>query len=277
MTVLPSIIITLGVIILGLGTGAVSNVTSGGAGVFTIFVLEEYAGLSIQQAVGTVLAASTVFVLVGAITFYRKKQVDGQLSLTIGLAGVLGAFFAARVASTLQSSLVERGLGGFTLVVAIYSIYRIMQMRTSRRVSITEDSSLNGGTDPRRASQWSGRDPVAISLQIGIGTLIGLATGLFGVGGGGLTMAVLLFMFKLDTKVMLGTSLMASFFRYAGGSLGYLTTGNINPTIFLIFAAAGAIGSLVGARVALKQAKDSYIQIIVVLLLLFVSIEFLAK
>jgi len=277
MTFFTSLLIILGIIVLGLGTGAVSNVTSGGAGVFTIFLLEEYAHLSIQQAVGTVLAASTVFVLVGAIAFYRRKQVDGQLSLTLGLAGVLGAFFAARLASTLQSSLVEHGLGAFTLLVAMYSIFRIIQLRRSRRIAILDESPARTSSGLSRTSRLNGRGPVAIVLQVTIGIAIGLATGLFGVGGGGLTMAVLLFAFKLNPKTMLGTSLMASFFRYAGGSLGYLTTGNIDPTVFLLLAVAGSVGSLVGARVALKQSKDSYVQIIVVLLLLFVSVEFLAK
>ena len=275
MTLLISIIITIGIIILGLGTGAVSNVTSGGAGVFTIFLLSAFGGLSIQTAVGTVLAASTVFVLVGAIAFYRRKLVDGQLSLTLGLAGVLGAFFAARLASTLQSSLIERGLGAFTLLVAVYSIFRVWQMRQSRMVSL--NNGANGESDPEFRSRWAGRDSSAILLQVAVGIVIGLATGLFGVGGGGLTMAVLLFAFKLRAKMMLGTSLMASFFRYAGGSLGYLTTGNINLTVFLILATAGAIGSFVGARFVFKQAKDSYVQVVVVLLLLFVSVEFLIK
>ena len=100
------LILAGGVFVLGLVTGALSNVTSGGAGVFTIFVLTGYGNMSIQEAVGTVLAASSVFVLVGAITFYRQKEVDGQLSVTIGLAGVGGAFFAAKLASSLESTTV---------------------------------------------------------------------------------------------------------------------------------------------------------------------------
>jgi len=275
MTELVSLIFYLAIIILGLATGAVSNVTSGGAGVFTIFVLSRFGTLSIQDSVGTVLASSTIFVLVGAITFYRKRLVDVQLSLTLGLAGVAGAFFAARLASTIQSTLVERSLGAFTLLVAGYSIYRIFQLRGAPGSSVPNGEK--GLADPKIivSSRWSGRNPSSVLAQIGIGTMIGLATGLFGVGGGGLTMAVLLFAFKLKAKLMLGTSLMASFFRYAGGSLGYLTTGNIDPTVFLDLAITGGIGSLVGARMVFRQAKDSYIQMVVVLLLLFVGIEFL--
>jgi len=131
--------------------------------------------------------------------------------------------------------------------------------------------------DRAQLSRWRKRDPIALIVQVGVGALIGLVTGLFGVGGGGLSMAVLLFAFKLRAKLMLGTSLMASSFRYAGGSLGYLTTGLIDPTVFLVLALGGGIGSLLGARVVITRTKDAYVQVIVVLLLIFVSLEFLTK
>jgi len=265
------------VFILGVITGALSNLTSGGAGVFTIFVLSRFGNLSIQSAVGTVLAASTVFVFVGALTFYRKKQVDGQLSVTVGLAGVAGAFLAARIASSIQSTTVERLFGAFTLIVAGYTLFRLVRSRTTTRLSIKKDLVSSGTEDSVEMTRWSGRDPAAIAMQLGVGTLLGFATGLFGVGGGGLTMAILLFVFKLRAKMMLGTSLMASFYRYAGGALGYLTAGLISPLIFVILAIAGSIGSLLGARTLVTRTKDVYVQVIVILLLLFVSVEFLAK
>jgi len=83
------------VLALGVLTGGLSNVTSGGAGVFTIYFLTAYVGLAIQDSTGTVLAASTIIVLIGAISFYRKGGVDVQLALTVGVSGVVGAFAAA--------------------------------------------------------------------------------------------------------------------------------------------------------------------------------------
>ena len=273
----PSIVIALGILVLGLATGAASNLTSGGAGVFTIFLLTGYAHLTVQQAVGTVLSASTIFVLIGALIFYQKKQVDGQLSITLGLAGVAGAFFAARIASTLQSGLLEHGLGAFTILVAVYGIVSFTRSRFLKRNLVRDGPGTIEASEAEMTPRWAGKDPLAILVQIGIGVMIGIATGLFGVGGGGLTMAVLLFAFKQDEKLMLGTSLMASFFRYAGGSLGYLSTGQVDPTVFLILAVGGGIGTLLGARVVLRQKKGGYIQVLVVLLLLLVGIEFLAK
>ena len=275
-------IILLGVIfIFGVITGGLSNVTSGGAGVLTTYILTKYADLPIQSAVGTVLAASTFIVAIGAIAFYRKKEVDGQLSITVGLAGVVGAFVAARWASSIESSLLEHAFGAFTLAVAFYTMYRIYRQRKKRLGSFFATGPPPGGAGPVGAAEekgrWRGRDPLAIAVQLAFGTLIGVATGLFGVGGAGLTLVVLLFVFKLRAKMMLGTSLMASFFRYAGGSLGYLSTGLINPMFFLILVIGGGIGSIVGARIVMKRTNDLYVRVIVVAMLLFVSYEFLVK
>ena len=244
---------------------------------FTIFLLARFENMSIQEAVGTVLAASTVFVLAGAITFYRKKHVDGQLSITLGAAGIAGSFFAATLASSLQSTLLERALGWFTILVAVYTLVQSVRLRRRNVGSFSEylQHSDLGGVD--EASRWTGKDPLAILAQVTFGTSIGLVTGLFGVAGAGLTMAALLFAFKLRAGLVLGTSLTASFFRYAGGSVGYLTTGLINPTVFLILSAGGVIGSVFGARFVTGRSRRSYIQFVIVALLLLTGIEFLIR
>jgi uncharacterized membrane protein YfcA len=223
-------------------------------------------------------------VFVGAVMFYWRKEVDGQLSITLGLAGVVGAFLAARFASTIQSILLERAFGIFTVFLAVYASAEFVQSYRRKRAVKFSTLSINGSTvssidsEPDGYSRWRGRDAGSLAIQLSLGIAIGFITGLFGVGGGGLTMALLLYLFKLKPKVMLGTSLMASLFRYAGATVGYATTSSIDPLLFSVLAIGGAIGSIVGARVVMsKRTKDSYIQIILILLFVFISYEFLFK
>lgn len=277
----------LGVVFfLGLITGALSNVTSGGTGAFTIFVLTKYyGGLTIQQSIGTVFAASTVMLLFGAVTFYRRGEVDKQLALTVGLPGVVGAFTAARFATMLQSALLEQAFGAFMAFLAFYASFELFQSyrrKKKTRLAATTSLDVNGGANTSTVSNvevhssWRGRSLPAIAVQISLGIAVGLITGLFGVGGGGLMMAALLFLFRLKTKVVLGTSLVASLFRYAGGTVGYAIASSINPFIFLVVAIGGAIGSVAGARVVTnKRTKDSYIQFVLIGVFLFISYEFL--
>jgi len=293
MIVIPYLIVLIGIFVLGIITGGLSNVTSGGAGVLTIYVLVNYANQNLQNATGTVLAASAVFVLVGVITFFRRGQVDFQLGLTVGLSGVAGAFLAARWASTIESGSLEHIFGAFTLALAFFTSYLfISDWRKKKRMNGNGqiDSKISSPAGVQmpinqlqmqpQISRFSGTTPLALSVQILKGVLIGIATGLFGVGLASLSVVLFLLLFKLDTKMVLGTSLFASFFRYAGGSLGYLSTGFINPFYFLILVVGGAIGSIVGARMVLGTgvaSRDILIKMAQVAILVFISYEFLLK
>ena len=242
---------------LGVITGGLSNVTSGGAGVLTIYVLVNFASIELQSATGTVLAASAVFVLIGVITFYRRGQVDTRLGITVGLSGVIGAFFAARWASTIDSSSLQHIFGGFTLALAFFTSYlflsdwrktkAIKEGRAVPKIAQTTDVSASGQFQMQRPiSRYSGTTPLALSVQILKGVLIGVATGLFGVGLAELECCSFPTLFKLDTKMVLGTSLFASFFRYVGGSLGYISTGSIDWFWFIVLMVGGGIGSIIG-------------------------------
>src|SRR5208283_5153398 len=224
-------LILLGILVLGVVTGGLSNLTSGGAGLLTIYVLTSYAGLIIQKSTGTVLAASTVIVLVGAVSFYRRNQVNLQLGVVVGLSGVVGAFVAARWASAIASGDLEKVFGVFTLGLAGYTLYLISLDLRGRKTPLQEENSnkmetsiktenSDGGADANskvRVPRYTGLDPAALAIQITKGALIGVATGLFGIGLASLSVVLFIVLFRLDLQVVLGTSLVASFFRYVGG------------------------------------------------------------
>jgi uncharacterized membrane protein YfcA len=292
-------VLIAGLFILGLISGGFSNVTSGGAGILTIYLLTNFLNLTIQQSAGTVLAASTVFVFFGAISFYRKKQVDMKLAITVGLSGVVGAFFAAKWASTINPAVLKPIFGAFTLAFAIYTSYLFLDERRKKRKSnvgntdpqsekvSSKFSSPTGGSENSQeeeaqviTSRWRRTDATGLAVQIAKGALIGVATGLFGVGLASLSVVLFIILFKLDLKMVLGTSLFASFFRFLGGSVGYLTSGEVNLFYFAIITIAGTIGSVIGAKVVLgkgRGSREGYIKILIIGILLFISYEFLLE
>lgn len=303
--VIPFEVVVVGVFILGVLAGGLSNVTSGGAGVFTIYILTNYAGLAIQESTGTVLAASTVIVFIGVVSFYRKKQVHMPLALSVGLSGVVSAFLVARWASTIAGTSVEQAFGGFTMALAFYTLYQFYKdwkrgnkrrmLQTPKPISDTSLAQISSVSVPVIGSsagsavgisnnsplyKWSGTNPTALLLQIATGVFVGIATGLFGVGLASLSIVLFLLLYNLDMKMALGTSLLASFFRYAGGSLGYFTASQFDPLMFGVLVVGGGLGSIVGARIVLgkgKGSKDGYVKLLIVGLLFFISYEFLLK
>ncbi len=295
--------------LLGIGTGGLSNVTSGGAGVLTIYFLDTFLRLTIQGATGTVLAASTIITGIGTISFYRKKLIDMKLGITVGLSGVVGAYIGGIYASSVENVSFEHVFGAFCLVLAaytsfmFYSEYRKKKKESATVYATVSESSvpdvnnpgnavaanqastvpsggIGGSPAPSARGRLSGTDPLSLSVQIAKGVLIGLATGLFGVALASLSIVLFILLFKLDTKMVLGTSLFASVFRYAGGTLSYIITGNVNTYYFLILAVGGAIGSVIGAKMLLGGgtfSKDYFVKLIVVAILLFIGYSFLTK
>ena len=291
-----------GVFVLGAAGGGLSNLTSGGAGAVTIYLLTKFLGLQIQESTGTVLAASAVIVFLGAISFYKKKQVESRLALTVGLSGLAGAFLSAVWVSSLSladSAMLERAFGAFTLALTTYFAYSLLSSRRSQSKSAFEDLSgstvgLRGGVSStqglrlaapslgwtaREGNRWAGSDPTATGVQIAKGLMIGVATGLFGMGLASLSVIAFMVLFGMNTKVALGTGLLASVFRYSGGAVGYVISNRVDPLLFTVLVAGGAIGSVLGSRFILRDIEvkkgDSWIKILQVGLLVFVGCSFL--
>ena len=87
-------------------------------------------------------------------------------------------------------------------------------------ISSLSDQNVPSSSASSRPSTSKRKRRLPSPALIGVMVLIALGVILF------------LLLFRLDTKTVLGTSLFASFFRYLGGSVGYLTAGQINPVAF---------------------------------------------
>lgn len=78
-----------------------------------------------------------------------------------------------------------------------------------------------------------------------LGAAVGLASGMFGVGGGIIIVPVLVYLFHIDQRIASGTSLLAIVPTALAGVIAYGMHGNVN----ILLAALMAIGSVVGAPV----------------------------
>jgi uncharacterized membrane protein YfcA len=85
-------------------------------------------------------------------------------------------------------------------------------------------------------------------LGLALGVLIGITLGFFGGGGSILTVPLLVYVFGLDAKQAIASSLLVVCAASASGALQYWRVGQIAPRIGLVFAAAGATGAYLGGR-----------------------------
>lgn len=80
-----------------------------------------------------------------------------------------------------------------------------------------------------------------------IGILSGVASGLFGVGGGIIMVPAMIFFLKMDIKLAVGTSLLVIIPTAAMGVFKHLHLGNVDWRVALLLTPTAICGSYLGA------------------------------
>lgn len=103
------------------------------------------------------------------------------------------------------------------------------------------------------------------ALGLLLSLAIGVSLGFFGGGGSILTVPLLVYVFGLDPKQAIASSLLVVAVASGFAALQHARAGNLRPRVALFFGAAGMAGAYLGARVAAFVAGG-------VLLLLFAAL-----
>ncbi len=104
--------------------------------------------------------------------------------------------------------------------------------------------------------------------------LVGLLTGILGVGGGFLIVPALVMLVGLSFHQAVGTSLIVIAMNSAAGLLGHLSGSSFDFNLIAIFVVAGFAGTFAGARLArrldtgmLRQAFAVFVIVLALFLL----------
>lgn len=215
-------------LLLGIPVGLTLGLVGGGGSILTVPILIGVIGLEPKAAT----SASLVIVAVNAIAALRvymcEQLVQYRMAFTVTAAGLLGSIAGTWANHLISPQILTFAFTGLMVLIATKMLYS-----TSDETSSTH--------------------PVSISRIMLAGTLIGLTTGFFGVGGGfiivpallalGLTMRqavpTSLLVIALNSLVALGLRLMAGAnvpFAYAlpmilGGIIGSSLAVRIAPKI----------------------------------------------
>jgi len=96
--------------------------------------------------------------------------------------------------------------------------------------------------------EWFSKGAAYLSPAAGlIGIVSGIASGLFGVGGGIVMVPAMVFFLKMDIKVAVGTSLAVIIPTALMGTYKHLSLGNVDWKVALSLAPTAVLGGYVGA------------------------------
>lgn len=87
-------------------------------------------------------------------------------------------------------------------------------------------------------------------ILIGAGILTGVLSGLIGIGGGSIVVPILIYLFKCDAKVAIGTSLCVIFPTALIGSVLHYQAGNIRLQYLVLYVPLSIMGAFLGVKLA---------------------------
>jgi uncharacterized protein len=265
-----------------LGMGAAVGFLSGLFGVgggFLMTPLLIFSGVPSAVAVGTEAAQIVATSVSGAIAQFRRGNVDIKLGVVLLLGGILGSVIGVQLVRIL------RRLGQFDLFVSATYVTFLGIIGTLMLIeSLNSWRKIRAGSPSpgRRSGQhsWVHRLPLKMrfhksKLYISalppffIGSFVGLLAAIMGVGGGFIMVPALIYLLRVPTNIVAGTSLFQIVFVTAATTLLHAT---FNKTVDVMLAGllmvGGVIGAQYGATVGAKMRGEQFRFFLAVLVLL---------
>lgn len=234
--------------------GAVGGVSSGmfaiGGGVLMVPLLVWKWGLDQRHATALALAAVVPSGLVGSLTYLARGQVDLVVAATVSVGAMAGAVAGTRLLQRVPVDRLRWMFVVFILAVAVRLVL-VPPVRTGHDVDLS---------------------PGVAAGFIALGLAVGVASGLFGIGGGIVAVPLLVSFFAASDLIAKGTSLLVSVPTSAIGTasnhraglvdvrtgliLGSVATAVSVPAVFLALATPPRLsGLLLAALLVLVAAQ----------------------
>lgn len=234
-------------VILGaLAIGLVLGLLGSGGSILTVPVLVYLAHEPDKVAIAESLAIVGGIALVGALPYAKQRLVDWHSVLWFGVPGILGTYGGAALSKWIPGPL------QLALFATVMILAAVLMFRGRKNV-------MDKAGEPRR------RQP--LWLIAGEGLLVGVLTGLVGVGGGFMIVPALVLLGGLSMRLAVGTSLLIIAAKSAAGFWKYTDVlagmgQQVDWGLIGLFTAVGIVGSFVGnsvgGRVPQAQLKRGF-------------------
>jgi len=252
--------------ILGFVAGIASGMFGIGGGVIIVPVLVTVLGFALQQATGTSLGALLMPVGIFAVfEYYRANKINVRAAAWIAAGLVLGAIGGANIAVNLPSDTLRQIYGVFLL----YASWRFVEPRKWLAEMRNQKTTTTAAPEKPRTMAWY--------WFILLGIIAGIASGMFGIGGGVIIVPALVGLLKFDQKTAAGTSLATLLLPVSiGGAIVYYQNGLLEVDVAAPVAIGLIVGAFAGARIALGLPSKT-IKRIYGIFLFFVGLYFIFR
>ncbi|MDF8353157.1 sulfite exporter TauE/SafE family protein [Ensifer adhaerens] len=273
-------------ILIILGMGAAVGFLSGMFGVgggFLITPLLIFYNIPPVVAVATGANQVVASSISGAITHFRRGTIDIKLGTVLLCGGLAGATVGVWLFSLL------RRLGQLDLVISLLYVVllgTVGGLMLWESVVAMRKAAKNQQTTLRRPGQhnWVHGLPLKMRFKkskiylsvipvVALGFCIGILTSVMGVGGGFIMVPAMIYLLRIPTNVVVGTSLFQIIFVSAYTVIAQASTNyTVDIVLAFVLMIAGVIGAQYGVRVG-QKLRGEQLRALLALLVLAVGIR----
>ncbi len=267
---------------MGAAVGFLSGMFGVGGGFLITPLLIFY---SIPPAVAVATGANQVIAssFSGALAHFKRRTLDVKLGSVLLAGGLVGSTIGVYIFSLLRT------LGQLDLIVAIlYVVFlgivgglmlvesarAIRRARQGQQISLRKPGQHNWIHKlPLKMRFRTSKLYVSIIPVLGIGGFIGLLSAIMGVGGGFIMVPAMIYLLKVPTKIVVGTSLFQIIFVTAYTTVMQAT---LNQTVDIVLAFLLMLGGVAGAQYGAKvgqKLRGEELRALLALLVLAVALR----
>lgn len=273
-------------LLLGLGTGVgfLSGMFGVGGG-FLMTPMLMFIGIPPAVAVSTEANQIVASSASGALAHWRRQTLDVKMGVLLLVGGTAGSIFGVQLFAILT------GLGQIDLIISLSYvgflgiIGGLMLVESARAVMRRNQPAAPGATtDLRRKRHWIDVLPfktrfrrsrlyISVIPPIVIGFFVGTLAAIMGVGGGFVMVPAMIYILRMPTNVVVGTSLFQILFVTALTTFLQATQNHtVDIVLAILLIVGGVIGAQFGARAG-RHVKAEELRMALALMVLAVCVK----
>lgn len=214
--------------LIGAAGGLLSGAFGVGGGILMVPLLITFANMDQRRASATSLAAIVPTAVVGAITYFASGEVDVIAALFVAAGGIVGGWLGARLLKRIPLTWLRWMFIALLIVVAVRMLFV---------VPVRGDSDIEF-------------DALTIIGMVALGLVIGVAAGLFGIGGGIIMVPAFIMLLGMSDLVAKGTSLAVMIPTAVSGTVTNTRSGIVDLRAGAIAGVAATVASFGGVAIA---------------------------
>jgi uncharacterized membrane protein YfcA len=268
---------------MGAAVGFLSGLFGVGGG-FLMTPLLIFAGIPSAIAVGTETAQIVASSASGALAHWRRRNIDFEMGAVLLAGGVVGSVGGVQLVGIL------RKMGAFDFFVSICYVTFLGVIGTLmliESINTIRKTRRGAAISSRRSGKhtWVHKLPLKARFRrsklyistippLAIGLFVGLLAAVMGVGGGFIMVPAMIYLLRMPTALVVGTSLFQIVFLTGVTTVLHAST---NQTVDVVLAALLIGGGVIGAQfgaIAGERLKGEELRFLLAALVLLVCLRF---